>query len=125
LATVRQDGSPRVSGTEVDFGEGELRLGSMPGARKARDLQRDPRFALHANPSDETMVDGDAKVAGRVREVTGAEFDRIMAGYPAELRESHLFVLDLDEAVLTTVSGNLLHIDLWRPGQGVRRSSRK
>jgi len=35
LATLRRDGSPRVSGTEVDFAEGELWLGSMWRSLKA------------------------------------------------------------------------------------------
>ncbi|GGM79748.1 hypothetical protein GCM10012275_57960 [Longimycelium tulufanense] len=35
LATVRKDGSPRVSGTEVDFYGPDLVLGSMWLARKA------------------------------------------------------------------------------------------
>src|SRR5687767_4858714 len=52
LATLRADGSPRVSGTEVDFWDGDLVLGSMFGAVKARDLLRDGRFAVHANPGD-------------------------------------------------------------------------
>jgi len=29
LATLRRDGSPRISGTEVEFADGELWLGSM------------------------------------------------------------------------------------------------
>ena len=70
LATLRQDGSPRVSGTEVQLRGPELTIGSMPGAIKARDLQRDGRFALHANPGDGTMEGGDAKVAGVAVEVT-------------------------------------------------------
>ena len=41
LATLRRDGSPRVSGTEVDFRGPDLALGSMGGARKAADLRRD------------------------------------------------------------------------------------
>jgi Pyridoxamine 5'-phosphate oxidase len=43
LATVRRDGSPRVSGTEVTFDGAELTIGSMLGAMKARDLLRDGR----------------------------------------------------------------------------------
>jgi len=35
VATLRKDGAPRVSGTEVDFSGDELQLGSMPGAVKA------------------------------------------------------------------------------------------
>jgi len=47
IATLRADGSPRISGVECEFADGELRFGSMPGARKGADLRRDPRFALH------------------------------------------------------------------------------
>lgn len=125
LATLRADGSPRVSGTEVQFTEGVLRIGSMPGARKARDLQRDPRYALHANPSDETLAEGDAKVSGTAHEVTGADLDEIVADYPEQTRDAQVFDLDVDEAVLVTVAEDLLHIDRWRPGEPVRRTSRK
>ena len=73
LATLRADGSPRVSGTEVETFRGLLVLGSMPGARKVRDLHRDPRYALHSNPGHHTMEGGDAKISGRARELTGEE----------------------------------------------------
>src|SRR5690349_12713874 len=69
LATLRKDGSPRVSGTEVRIYDGDLTIGSMWNAVKALDLRRDGRFALHANPGDGSMDDGDAKVAGVAREV--------------------------------------------------------
>jgi hypothetical protein len=73
LATVRLSGAPRISGIEVEFGDdGELRLGSMPGARKAEDLQRDPRMALHSPTTDPgedgSTWPGEAKVAGRAIE---------------------------------------------------------
>src|ERR1700677_5330826 len=64
LATLRRDGSPRVSGTEVSFLGAELTLGSMPGSVKSRDLLRDVRFALHANPGDGSMAGGDSKMCG-------------------------------------------------------------
>ena len=47
IATLRADGSPRVSGIECEFTDGDLRFGSMTGALKGADLKRDPRFALH------------------------------------------------------------------------------
>ncbi|GAB3342798.1 pyridoxamine 5'-phosphate oxidase family protein [Micromonospora halotolerans] len=54
MATLRRDGSPRISGTEFDFADdGQLRLGSMAGALKALDLRRDPRVALHS-PTEDT-----------------------------------------------------------------------
>ena len=40
IATLRADGSPRISGIECEFAQGELRFGSMPGARKGADLRR-------------------------------------------------------------------------------------
>lgn len=67
LATLRLDGSPRISGTETVLRDGELWIGSMWHARKARDLQRDPRFALHSGSDDPPDWTGDAKLAGIVR----------------------------------------------------------
>lgn len=121
LATLRKDGAPRVSGTEVEIVGGQLVLGSMIGAMKARDLHRNPRFALHSNPGHHTMDGGDAKLAGTARELRGAERQTIVDSYPENPGDAHIFVLDIDEAVLTSVADNHLHIDLWRPGTGVVR----
>jgi hypothetical protein len=120
LATLRADGSPRVSGTEVGFLDGELWLGSMPGARKARDLQRDPRCAIHAHPGDSSMDGGDAKVSGRLTEVTGEAARRRYLGDEHTEQAAHLFLLDLAEVVLTSVEDDELVVALWRPGQPVR-----
>src|SRR3954447_17202722 len=71
IATLRADGSPRISGIECEFtDDGELQFGSMPDARKGADLARDPRFALHGptfHPVEgqESEWPGEAKVAGR------------------------------------------------------------
>ncbi|MFI1913684.1 pyridoxamine 5'-phosphate oxidase family protein [Nocardia sp. NPDC020380] len=110
LATLRRDGSPRVSGTEVEFEGGEMRLGSMTGAVKARDLQRDGRFGIHANPGDGSMEGGDAKVAGVAFEL------------PSE--DSHLFRLDIQEVVHTSVDGDRLVVRWWTPEAGLREIRR-
>ena len=52
MATLRADGSPRISGIEATFDDGELTFGSMAHARKGADLRRDPRFALHSATVD-------------------------------------------------------------------------
>ena len=39
IATLRADGSPRISGIECEFTDGDLRFGSMTGARKGADLE--------------------------------------------------------------------------------------
>src|SRR5918999_4393294 len=69
IATVRKDGSPRISGTEADLVEGELLWGSMWRSVKALDLLRDPRFALHGGSQDPPEWSGDAKVSGRAEEI--------------------------------------------------------
>ncbi|WP_031515822.1 pyridoxamine 5'-phosphate oxidase family protein [Streptomyces sp. NRRL F-5123] len=116
LATLRRDGSPRVSGTEVDFRGPDLSFGSMRGAVKARDLLRDGRCAIHAHPYGEG--DGDAKVAGVAVEVPGTDLATYTTGSEPP-GGFHAFRLDLHEAVLTRVVGGELVIDVWRPGRGV------
>ncbi|MBP0454787.1 pyridoxamine 5'-phosphate oxidase family protein [Kitasatospora sp. RG8] len=126
LATLRKDGSPRVSGTEVEFVGADLTLGSMFGAVKARDLQRDGRFALHAHPGDATMEGGDSKVSGRAVEIT----DEVeLAAWEADLPEPppgpfHAFRLELEQVVHTTVGEDHLWITSWRPGEPVKRIQR-
>src|SRR3954454_16643705 len=124
LATLRADGAPRVSGTEVGFRNGQLFLGSMPDARKALDLQRDPRCALHAHTGRGTMAGGDAKVAGRAVEATDEATLAAFRGDAQPAGPYHLFLLDLAEAVLTTVADDQLVIQQWRPGQPVRATRR-
>lgn len=65
LATLRRDGAPRVSGSEVQFIESHLMCGSIPDALKAADLGRDGRYAIHAHPGDSNV-----KVAGIAVEIT-------------------------------------------------------
>jgi len=126
LATLRRDGSPRVSGTEVRFHGPDLLLGSMWQAVKARDLQRDGRFALHANPGDGSMKDGDVKLSGTAVEVTDpVELKGFVdAEHPPE--PFHLFRLSLDEVVRTSLRDDqqALVIETWRPGAPVKRVER-
>src|SRR5215207_9101456 len=108
LATLRRDGSPRISGIEASFTDGELWLGMMAGSRKALDLRRDPRLALHSasvDPSDDpTAWQGDAKLAGRAVEVTDAETLEALGNATGESPEgSHLFRVDVTELVVTRV----------------------
>ena len=120
LATLRKDGSPRVSGSEVAFKGPDLTFGSMPGAVKALDLQRDGRCAIHAHPHK----DGDAKVAGIAVEVAGeAKNAHVAGGEPPS--GSHAFRLQLHEAVITSVEGDELVIRFWHPELGVRTIRRK
>ena len=126
LATLRRDGAPRISGTEVIFNLGEAWLGSMHGARKAQDLQRDPRFALHSSTADETLGDGDARISGTAVEVTDpAEIARVYDGTETPPGPMHLFRLDVSELVLIRVQGDDLVVDSWHAGDGARQVTRR
>jgi Pyridoxamine 5'-phosphate oxidase len=126
LATVRRDGAPRISGTEATFADGELWIGSMWQARKARDLQRDPRFALHSGSDDPPEWSGDAKLAGVVEEITDEALVRERNGEAAANGPSHLFRLDLREvsAVGLNAERTKLVIRIWTPDGGVRTMER-
>ena len=125
LATVRADGAPRISGTESQFKDGELWIGSMPDARKARDLQRDPRFALHSGSDEPTEWKGDAKLAGVVEEITDPQRVREING--GQHSGSHLFRLDLREVSTVGLDDarTQLVIEVWTPERGVRTIKRK
>ncbi len=127
LATVRRDGSPRISGIEATFADGDLWLGMMWRSVKALDLRRDPRFALHSGSDDPPAWTGDAKLAGVVEEVDD------VARLPAVLRdersahgEAHFFRADILELVVVTLSEarDRLVIEFWHPGRGVQRIER-
>jgi hypothetical protein len=121
IATLRADGSPRISGIEAVFEDGELAFGSMPNARKGADLRRDPRFALHGATVDpveglEAQWPGEAKVSGRA----------IAAG-PTEGADGDRFRADIAEVVHTHLNeeATMLVVEWWTPTQGRRSIERE
>ncbi|MGH8900683.1 MAG: pyridoxamine 5'-phosphate oxidase family protein [Egibacteraceae bacterium] len=136
LATLRKDGSPRISGIEAHFATGELWLGMMHGSRKAQDLQRDPRFALHSASVDPDDRDpsawrGDAKLSGLAVEITDPEtLEAALQAIGHEEPsggEAHMFRAAIREAVVTRVGDPADHlvIELWREGHGLQRFERR
>jgi hypothetical protein len=122
LATLRKDGSPRTTGLEVRFLNGELWLGMMPHSLKVLDLRRDPRFALQANPGEgQGMGGGDVRISGRAIEVDDPV---TKAGYVDEVEPPepfHLFRTELTEVVRTYVEDDTyLAVQVWKPGEPVR-----
>ena len=122
IATLRADGSPRISGIEAVFEGGELVFGSMPRARKGADLRRDPRFALHSATVDpvegaEAKWPGEAKISGRA----------IAAGPIAEEADGDRFHADIAEVVHTHLdeAATLLVIEWWTPARGLQRTERE
>ncbi|MFF4296743.1 pyridoxamine 5'-phosphate oxidase family protein [Streptomyces vinaceus] len=120
LGTLRRDGSPRLTGLNVDIRGGELWLGMMQGSMKARDLQRDPRFALHTNPgAGEEMPDGDARISGRAIELLDPPELYRYAEETETPHPFHLFHADLAEVVHTGIDGDDLVVRTWTPAHGL------
>jgi hypothetical protein len=122
IATLRADGSPRISGIEAAFEDGELVFCSMPNARKGTDLRRDPRFALHSATIDpvegsEAQWPGEAKVSGRA----------IAAAPIADEADGDRFHADIAEVVHTHLNAEatLLVVEWWTPTHGLRRIERE
>lgn len=109
MATLRADGSPRISGIETQIGE-QVTFGSMPHSRKLADLKRDPRLALHSPSVDPPEDDpgswiGEAKISGRAVPIDDG------------------FKVDITEVALTYLDGGLA-IESWHPGRGHDRRVR-
>jgi hypothetical protein len=126
LATLRRDGSPRISATELSFAGGQVSLGMMPRSVKLADVRRDPRVAVHSPtlepPQDVAGWLGDAKLAGVLVEAEPPD---------AQHPEAAFFFLDITEAVLTYVTNSRLDgpvdqlvVESWHPGTGHQRRSR-
>lgn len=125
LATLRRDGSPRISGTETQLADGELWIGSMWEARKALDLRRDRRYALHSGSDDPPGWRGDAKLSGLAEEILDEE--EVIRRNGAELHPSHLFRLEIHSAstVALTEDGKAVRIESWTQERGRRSLERR
>jgi Pyridoxamine 5'-phosphate oxidase len=122
IATLRADGSPRISGIEAAFEDGELVFGSMPNARKGADLRRDPRFALHSATVDpiegsESQWPGEAKISGRA----------IAAGPITDGPSGERFRAEIADVVHTHLNerATMLVVEWWTPAGGLRRIERE
>jgi len=114
MATLRADGSPRISGIELTFTDGQLTFGSMPDSRKGADLTRDPRLAVHSATVDpvegaEAAWPGEAKISGRA------------------VPHGESFHVDVTEVVHTHLNdaATLLVVEWWTPAAGLRQVQRE
>lgn len=116
LATLRFDGSPRVSGVDVMIDETNVWWPMGEGSVKLADVRRDPRIALHGElrPAPEgpaSLWDGDAKMTGMAVEVS------------AESDQPPRILLDIREVVWTHVDtdNRTVLVDSWIEGRGLQR----
>jgi hypothetical protein len=138
LGTLRRDGSPRLSGADPYFHDGQLRIWSMPRARKGQDLRRDPRVAVHSIPWDSRLLRddaadvgaADAKVSGTAALATDA---REVSEFRAWLKSARgveppedwdLFTIDIDGLTVVFVDDGQLVVDRWSATDG-RHTTRR
>ena len=138
LGTIRRDGSPRLSGADPYFHDGQLRIWSMPQARKGQDLRRDPRVALHSIPWDSRQLrDGAADVGAADAKINGTAVLSTDAGdvtaFRAWLKSERgfeppedwdLFTIDIDALTIISADGGQLVVDRWSTSDG-RHTTRR
>ncbi len=112
LGTIRKNGYPRISPTEWTLFDGNLVLGGIWQAKKARDLLRDPRCMLHSTTSNKNGQEGDAKLWGRAlpmpEDQQGPYWEHL--GWRPE-GPAHVFVIDIESAAYLA----------FREGEGMKR----
>jgi hypothetical protein len=130
IATLRRDGRPRASGTNVFVvDDARLCIGCMDGAVKADDLLRDGRYSLHSATLDEQMVGGDAKVSGTAVTLALEHVDALTAAVEAMVGQppppgGTYFELSVDEVALAEVHGDTMTITSWSASKGLRTIDR-
>ena len=138
LGTIQRDGAPRLSGADPYFHDGQLRIWSMPGARKGQDLRRVPRRCGAQHPVGFAMLrDGAAEVGAADAKVSGAAVLTTDAGEHAAFRswltsergfeppeDWDLFTIDIDTVTVISADTGQLVVDRWSPTDG-RKTMRR
>lgn len=73
LATVRNDGSPRVHPVRPFVSNGQLLLFSGPESPKTKDLRRNGMYAIHPSFDPSSRTGGEFSMGGKAREITDPE----------------------------------------------------
>jgi hypothetical protein len=97
-------------------------------SKKARDLLRDPRLAVHSVPSDKMNPGGDVKLYGRAADVADPD---LRAAFRKEILRRidwapdepnyHLFSLDVERAGFISFGEDNERAMAWDPERGLRQ----
>jgi hypothetical protein len=126
VATIRRDGTPRLSPVEPFVLDGSLWLSMMWDSRKAADLTRDPRVLVHSIITNRDGGEGELKIRGmaRAEHDLGAQrryADAVAAslGWKPEPGRFHLFEVDIDNVTFIrydNATGDQT-VSRWPPGR--------
>ena len=126
VATIRQDGTARLSPVEPLVMDGDLWLSMMWQSAKARDLLRDPRILVHSIVTSRDGADGEFKIRGTARSENDPAVVRRYAdtvasnlGWNPQPGQFHLFAVDIGQVSFIsydTATGDQ-HVAMWPPGR--------
>jgi hypothetical protein len=133
VATIRRDGTPRLSPVEPFVLDGSLWLSMMWESRKAADLTRDPRVLVHSVITTRDGGEGEIKIRGMARAEHDLSAQRRYAeavaaslGWNPEPGRFHLFEVDIDNVTFIRyddATGDQ-HVVRWPPGhEFIRRGT--
>jgi hypothetical protein len=133
VATIRRDGTPRLSPVEPFIMTCHLFLSMLWQSKKAADLMRDPRVLVHSIVTSRDGSDGEFKVRGTaVVEDDQLVKRRYAAAVAAQLgwhpdpARFHLFSIDIEDVVYLRYDDNTgdQYLSAWPPGrESVRRGT--
>jgi hypothetical protein len=133
VATVRRDGTPRLSPVEPFVLDGDLWLSMLLGSLKAADLMRDPRVLVHSIVIGPDGGEGEVKLRGTAEHVLDEAVQRryveaVAAALPwtPEVGLFHLFRVEADDVTYVrydNASGDQ-YLVRWPAGiESVRRGT--
>lgn len=133
VATIRQDGSARLSPVEPLVMDGDLWLSMMWQSTKARDLLRDPRILVHSIITGRDGAEGEFKIRGTALLEDDLAVQRRYAvavagslGWSPQPGRFHLFAVDISQVTFIsydTATGNQ-HVATWPPAREfIRRAT--
>lgn len=124
VATIRGDGTPRISPVEPFVLDGVLWLSMLWQSRKAADLLRDPRILVHSVVTSRDGGEGEFKIRGTARAERDPDLQRRYAvavtaslGWSPEPGRFHLFAVAIGEVTFIRyddATGDQ-HVARWPP----------
>ena len=133
VATIRGDGTPRISPVEPFVMDGDLWLSMMWQSRKAADLLRDPRVLVHSVVTGRDGGEGEFKIRGIAGAVQDQAVQRRYArevagalGWNPDPGRFHLFAVSIGEVAFIRYddANGDQHVAMWPPAREfVRRGT--
>jgi hypothetical protein len=123
IATIRRDGSPRISPVEPYLALGHLLLGVMSRSAKAGDLARDARCAIHSSVSDVKGSEGEFRLHGRAiavdDEIRDGTDDAWWKAFPAGACLVRSMDIESAEFVDWDLASGEMIVTRWSPSRGL------